>query len=230
MTATQPTVIVIEDDQKIRRFLKATLCDSGFRYIEAETGKKGLSQVNTQMPDLVILDLGLPDMDGLAIIREIRGWSQTPILILSVRSQEKDKVAALDAGADDYLTKPFGVEELLARIRAALRRGSRSESAETVFHQGDLEVDLVRRLVHVGSQEIHLTPIEYRLLATLVKYAGRVVTHEQLLREVWGPHAESESQYLRVYINQLRHKLEVDPARPQYLLTEIGVGYRLKTT
>jgi two-component system KDP operon response regulator KdpE len=232
MSEKRSVAVVIEDDAQIRRFLKATLEENGFKYVEAETAKKGLVQCETQMPDLIILDLGLPDLDGLEVIGTVREWSKVPIVVLSARGQEKDKVAALDAGADDYLTKPFGVEELLARIRVALRHASRtgSSEAESVFRHEDLEVDLGRRLVFVSGNEVHLTPIEYRLLATLVKHAGKVLTHRQILVEVWGPNAEFEHQYLRVYMNQLRHKLEPEPARPRYLVTETGVGYRLKTT
>jgi two-component system KDP operon response regulator KdpE len=222
--------VVIEDDVQIRRFLKATLEENGFKYVEADTAKKGLVQCETQMPDLILLDLGLPDMDGLEVIERVREWTKVPIVVLSARGQEKDKVAALDAGADDYLTKPFGVDELMARLRVALRHSARTESAdaETLFRHKGLEVDLERRIVTVSGKEVHLTPIEYRLLTTLVKHAGKVLTHRQLLVEVWGPNAEFEHQYVRVYMNQLRHKIEAEPARPKYLLTETGVGYRLK--
>jgi len=232
MSERKPVAIVIEDDAQIRRFLKATLEENGFKYIEAECGKKGLIQCETQMPDLVILDLGLPDLDGLEVIETLRQWTQVPVVVLSARGKEKDKVEALDAGADDYLTKPFGVEELLARIRVALRHAARAGSpdAEPVFRHGDLEVDLALRRVSVAGKEVHLTPIEYRLLTTLVKHAGKVLTHRRILVDVWGPNAEGEHQYLRVYMNQLRRKLEAEPARPRYLLTETGVGYRLKTT
>jgi two-component system KDP operon response regulator KdpE len=232
MTEKKPVAVVIEDDAQIRRFLKATLEENGFKYVEAETAKKGLIQCETQMPDLVILDLGLPDLDGLEVIETLREWTKVPIVVLSARGKEKDKVEALDAGADDYLTKPFGVEELLARVRVALRHAARAGSpdAEPVFRHDDLEVDLANRRVSVAGREVHLTPIEYRLLATLVKHAGKVLTHRQILVEVWGPNAEFEHQYLRVYMNQLRHKLEAEPARPRYLVTETGVGYRLKTT
>jgi two-component system KDP operon response regulator KdpE len=225
------TAVVIEDDAQIRRFLKVTLEENGFKYVEAETAKNGLIQCETQMPDLVILDLGLPDMDGLEVIERIREWSKVPIVVLSARGKEKDKVTALDSGADDYLTKPFGVDELLARIRVALRHSSKMESGDgdTKFRHKGLEVDLERRLVSVSGKEVHLTPIEYRLLTTLVKHAGKVLTHKQLLLEVWGPNAEFEHQYVRVYMNQLRHKIESEPARPKYLVTETGVGYRLKT-
>jgi two-component system KDP operon response regulator KdpE len=222
--------VVIEDDVQIRRFLKATFEENGFKYVEADTAQKGLIQCETQMPDVIVLDLGLPDLDGLEVIERVREWTKVPILVLSARGQEKDKVAALDAGADDYLTKPFGVDELMARLRVALRHSARTESseAETVFRLKGLEVDLERRIVTVSGKEVHLTPIEYRLLTTLVKHAGKVLTHRQLLVEVWGPNAEFEHQYVRVYMNQLRHKIEAEPARPKYLVTETGVGYRLK--
>jgi two-component system KDP operon response regulator KdpE len=221
--------VVIEDDAHIRRFLKATLEENGFKYVEADTAKKGLIQCETQMPDVIVLDLGLPDMDGLEVIERVREWTKVPIVVLSARGQEKDKVSALDSGADDYLTKPFGVEELMARIRVALRHTSKTDGEPLFSHKG-LEVDLEKRVVSVSGKEVHLTPIEYRLLATLVKHAGKVLTHKQLLVEVWGPNAEFEHQYVRVYMNQLRHKLEPEPARPKYLVTETGVGYRLKTT
>ena len=230
MSEKKRVAVVIEDDVQIRRFLKATLEENGFKYIEADTAKKGLIQCETQMPDVIVLDLGLPDMDGLEVIERIRQWTKVPIVVLSARGQEKDKVAALDAGADDYLTKPFGVDELMARLRVALRHSARPDSAEAepVFRLKGLEVDLESRIVTVAGKEVHLTPIEYRLLATLVKHAGKVLTHRQLLVEVWGPNAEFEHQYVRVYMNQLRHKIEAEPARPKYLVTETGVGYRLK--
>jgi len=226
------TAVVIEDDAQIRRFLKATLEENGFKYVEADTAKKGLIQCETQMPDLIILDLGLPDLDGLEVIEQVREWTKVPIVVLSARGQEKDKVTALDSGADDYLTKPFGVEELMARIRVALRHSAKTDGGdgETMFRHKGLEVDLEKRIVTVSGKEVHLTPIEYRLLATLVKHAGKVLTHRQLLVEVWGPNSQFEHQYVRVYMNQLRHKLEPEPARPKYLVTETGVGYRLKTT
>ncbi|HTU01142.1 MAG TPA: response regulator [Candidatus Sulfotelmatobacter sp.] len=223
--------VVIEDDPQIRRFLRTTLPHHGFRLFEAATADEGLREVERHKPDIMILDLGLPDLDGLAVIQRVREWSEVPILVLSARGQERDKIAALDAGADDYMSKPFGVGELLARMRVVLRRavraGQRGQDDGVSFAVGKLQVDLVHRRVTVAGTEIHLTPIEYRLLATLVKYAGKVVTHRQLLTEVWGPACAEEPQYLRVYMVQLRRKLEADPARPQYLLTEQGVGYRL---
>lgn len=232
MSEKKRTAVVIEDDAQIRRFLKVTLEENGFKYVEADTAKKGLIQCETQMPDLIILDLGLPDMDGLEVIEQVREWTKVPIVVLSARGHEKDKVTALDSGADDYLTKPFGVDELMARIRVALRHSAKAGGGdgETSFRHKGLEVDLEKRIVTVSGKEVHLTPIEYRLLATLVKHAGKVLTHRQLLVEVWGPNSQFEHQYVRVYMNQLRHKLEPEPARPKYLVTETGVGYRLKTT
>jgi len=223
--------LVIEDELPIRRFLKASLTSEGYRLAEAETGQQGLKMAATQPPDLVMLDLGLPDMDGLRIIAELRRWSQMPIIILSARDQEKDKVTALDGGADDYLSKPFSVGELLARIRVALRHQARIRSqpvgAAPRFSVGNLTVDLEARRVFVRGQEVHLTPIEYRLLTTFVQYAGKVLTHRFLLQAVWGPGHSEEAHYLRVFTANLRRKLEADPARPRYLLTEQGVGYRL---
>ncbi len=229
MANTPPLVIVIEDELPIRRFLRTALTNHGYQFIEAANAQEGMAQVSTRNPDLIILDLGLPDLDGLEVIRQLREWTKLPILILSARGQESDKVIALDAGADDYLTKPFGVGELLARIRVILRHVAQDgDSEKSLFTTGDLKVDLGLRQVWVGENEIHLTPIEYKLLIALIRYAGKVVTHHQLLNEVWGPAYANESQYLRVYMTQLRHKLEADPTRPRYLTTEIGVGYRLK--
>ncbi len=225
-----PLILVIEDDPQIKRFLRATLADNDYNYLDASTAQDGIRQVGLQHPDLIILDLGLPDMDGLEVTRRIREWSSTPILVLSARNQEHDKVNALDAGADDYLTKPFGTAELLARMRVALRHSLQAVqgSDEPIFTTGDLRVDLAHRQVFVGTQEVHLTPIEYKLLLLLVQHAGKVVTGKQLLHDVWGPAYSDEMHYLRVYMGQLRHKLEVDPTRPRYLVTEPGVGYRLK--
>lgn len=225
----EPVAVVIEDEPPIRRFLRATLDGQGYRVFEAGTGEAGLVEAATRQPDVVIVDLGLPDIDGLEVIRRLREWSTVPIVVLSARGQEQDKIAALDAGADDYLSKPFGVGELLARMRVALRHAARfgQEAGETSFTQGDLSVDLARRRVLLHGQEVHLTPIEYRLLTSLVRHAGKVLTHRQLLKEVWGPSHTGETHHLRVHMAQLRRKLEVDSARPRYLLTEPGVGYRL---
>ncbi|HVO70766.1 MAG TPA: response regulator [Aggregatilineaceae bacterium] len=226
-----PLILVIEDDVQIRRFLRTTLTSNGYRLLEATTAGEGLKQASLHHPDVIILDLGLPDLDGLDVTRRLREWALTPIIVVSAREQERDKVSALDAGADDYLTKPFGTSELLARIRVALRHALRTMHGdeEPVFIVGGLQVDLVRRQVSVEGNEVHLTPIEYKLLTTLVRYAGKVVTRHQLLKEVWGPSYAGEDHILRVYMGQLRHKLEVDPTRPRYLMTEPGVGYRLKT-
>jgi two-component system KDP operon response regulator KdpE len=224
-----PAVVLIEDEPQIRRFLRATLTGQGYRFFEAASGADGLIEVASRQPDVVVVDLGLPDMDGLEVIRRVREWSTVPIIVLSARGQERDKVTALDAGADDYVGKPFGAGELLARIRVALRHtaGATHEGEEAPFKTGDLQVDRLRRQVFVGDAEVHLTPIEYRLLVTLVRHAGKVVTHRQLLREVWGPTHTEQAHYVRVYMAHLRGKLEAEPARPRYLLTEPGVGYRL---
>jgi len=229
MTAEGPKILVVEDEQEIRRFLRVSLGSQGYRLVESATGNDSVLQAATQQPDLMILDLGLPDIDGMEVIRQVREWSQMPIIILSARGQEHEKVQALDAGADDYLTKPFSVGELIARIRVALRHASRvaGECGEPVFSLPGLRVDMASRLVFRDDQEVHLTPIEYRLLTTMIKHAGKVVTHRQLLKEVWGPDSVYETHYLRVYMAQLRRKIESNPAQPQFLLTEPGVGYRL---
>jgi len=230
ITSQSSTVLLIEDEPEIRRFLRSSLPKHGYHLVEATTGQDALAQAAAQNPDMVLLDLGLPDMDGLDIIRSLRAWTQIPILILSARAQEQVKVVALDSGADDYVTKPFGIDELLARMRTAQRHAVHSvtEGGESVFTIGDIRVDLVHRQVFVSEKEVHLTPIEYKLLTTLVRYAGKVVTHRQLLKEVWGPLHVEESHYLRVYMRQLRNKLEKNPAHPRYLTTELGVGYRLR--
>ncbi len=220
-------VLVIDDEPQIRRFLRASLGGHAYQVTEAHSGQEGLDLITSVKPDLVILDLGLPDLDGLQVIRRVREWSNVPIIVLSVREREQDKITALDAGADDYLTKPFGVGELLARLRVALRNVLPGEE-EPVFQTGDLTVDLARRKVLVGSNEIKLTPTEYAILKFLVAHAGKVVTHQQLLREVWGPAYLDQPHYVRVYVGQLRQKLEENPARPRYILTEPGVGYRLR--
>jgi two-component system KDP operon response regulator KdpE len=222
-------VLVVEDELPIRRFLRPSLVTRGYRVLEATSGEDGLLQAAQRQPDLIILDLGLPDMDGLEVIRRLREWTARPIIVLSARGAEPDKVTALDAGADDYVAKPFTVGELLARVRVALRHAARAdrETGEATFSVGRLRVDLDRRQVWLGDAEVRLTPIEYRLLAMLVQHAGRVVTHRQLLREVWGPAHMEQTHYLRVYMASLRRKLEVDPARPRFLRTEPGVGYRL---
>ncbi len=228
MSDVAPTILVIEDEPQMRRFLKASLEAHDYRIVEAVTAREGLAQATGRNPDVILLDLGLPDLDGLELTRRVREWSRTPIIVISARGREQDKIAALDAGADDYLTKPFGLGELLARLRVALRRVASAEDGDPVFTVGDLKVDLAARLVYRGGAEVHLTPIEYKLLTTLVHHAGKVVTHRQLLKEAWGPNAVEHAHYVRVYMTQLRHKLEVEPSRPRYLLTESGVGYRLK--
>jgi two-component system KDP operon response regulator KdpE len=230
MTNPGPVVVVIEDDPQMRRFLRTSLGSQGFQVFEADTGHQGLAEVGTRKPDLVILDLGLPDLDGVEVVKAIRGWTGLPILVLSARAAERDKIDALDAGADDYLTKPFGLGELLARVRVALRHAAAAPgSAQTeVFVTGALKVDLQKRRVFVGDTEIHLTPIQYRLLSVLVRHAGKVLTHRQILKEVWGPAYADNTHYLRIYMSQLRQKLEAEPTQPEYLLTESGVGYRLK--
>ena len=229
MTEPNPLILVIEDEVQMRRFLRASLTSNGYQVTEAETAEDGLSQAAARNPELILLDLGLPDQDGLVVTQRLREWAKTPIIVISARGREEDKIQALDAGADDYLTKPFGVGELLARIRVALRNAARGELGTSQFSVGELRVDLIRRQVSLSDTEVHLTPIEYKLLATLVKHAGRVITHRQLLREVWGPNSSEQTQYLRVYMGQLRHKLEQNPSRPRYLTTEPGVGYRLRT-
>jgi two-component system, OmpR family, KDP operon response regulator KdpE len=225
----EPSVVLIEDEPQIRRFLRATLTGQGYRLFETATGADGLVEVASRPPHLVILDLGLPDLDGVEVCRRLREGRAVPILVLSARGAESDKVAALDAGADDYVSKPFAAGELLARVRVALRHsaGASHEGDEAAFTVGELQVDLLRRHVTVAGGEVRLTPIEYKLLATLVRHAGKVVTHQQLLREVWGPTHDDQAHYVRVYMAHLRHKLEAEAARPRYLLTEPGVGYRL---
>jgi two-component system KDP operon response regulator KdpE len=228
--ASRPLVLVVEDEVQVMRFLRATLGAHGYRLAEAASGTQALLEATTRPPDLILLDLGLPDLDGVEVTRRLREWSTTPIIVVSARGREGDKIQALDAGADDYLTKPFGAGELLARMRVALRNAARAGAGagETVFRNGDLAVDLGARRVTVAGREVHLTRTQYKLLAQLVKNAGKVVTHRHLLREVWGPGSVEHSHYLRVYMGQLRHKLEQDPARPRWLETETGVGYRLR--
>jgi len=229
MSDVPPVVLVIEDEPQMRRFLKASLESHDYGLVEAGSAREGLAQATGRNPDVILLDLGLPDLDGIELTRRLREWARTPIIVISARGREQDKIAALDAGADDYLTKPFGVGELLARLRVALRHTVAPDGGgEPVLTIGDLTVDLASRLVFRKGAEVHLTPIEYKLLATLARHAGKVVTHRQLLKEAWGPNAVEQTHYVRVYMTQLRHKLEDDPSRPRYLLTESGVGYRLK--
>jgi two-component system, OmpR family, KDP operon response regulator KdpE len=219
-------ILIIDDEQPIRRFLRAALTAEGYRVVEAVTGEESLRLAVQQPPDLVILDLGLPGIDGQEVLRRLREWLTAPVIVLSARDQEQQKVAALDAGADDYVTKPFGIGELLARMRTALRHANRGPAESSVMEIGDVRVDLAARIVTRTGQEVHLTRLEYKLLVTLLKHAGKVLTHRFLLREVWGPHDSQETHYLRVFVASLRRKLEDEPARPRYLLTEPGVGYR----
>jgi len=227
VSALRPTVLVVEDEPEIRRFLRSALGSEGYRVVEVQSGTRGEIEAGTHKPDLVIVDLGLPDMDGVELIRRIRAWSPMPIVVLSARAQEQAKIEALDAGADDYVTKPFGVGELLARLRTALRRVARPAQGGAPLRFGEVELDLERRRVTRSGAEVHLTPIEFRLLACLAQHLGLVVTQRQLLREVWGPSHVEHAHYLRIYMKQLRDKLEADPVQPKYLLTDAGIGYRL---
>jgi two-component system KDP operon response regulator KdpE len=220
-------ILVIDDEPQIRRFLRVSLEAHGFRIVEASGGQEGLRLAALEKPDLIVLDLGLPDMDGQSVIARLREWTATPVIVLSVRADETDKVAALDAGADDYVTKPFGTGELLARIRAGLRHTVGSTAGSAVFQTGELRVDLEKRQVFAGGEPVRLSPKEYELLRLLVQHAGKVLTHQFILRQVWGPAHEHDVQYLRVFARQLRQKIETDPAAPKLLLTEPGVGYRL---
>ncbi|MEB6335894.1 two-component system response regulator KdpE [Serratia rhizosphaerae] len=226
MSMSPINILIVEDEKEIRRFVRSALETEGLRVFESDTLQRGLIEAGTRKPDLIILDLGLPDGDGLSFIRDLRQWSSIPIIVLSARLAEEDKISALDAGADDYLSKPFGIGELLARVRVALRRhaGSQQESPQVSF--ADVSVDLLNRQVTRGGEELHLTPIEFRLLAELLANAGKVLTQRQLLSHVWGPNYVEHSHYLRIYMGHLRQKLEADPARPKHLLTETGVGYR----
>lgn len=229
MTPPLPLVLLIEDEPPMRRFLRASLESQGFRLQEAESAREGLALARSHNPEIVLLDLGLPDGDGIDLTRQLRAWSRVPIIVISARGREDDKVAALDAGADDYVTKPFGVNELQARIRVAMRHAQSSQtSQESHVDIEELHIDLARRVVSVDGREVHLTPIEYRLLAELARHPGKVLTHRQLLHEVWGPGHVKQTHYLRVRMAELRKKLEKDPARPRWLINEPGVGYRLR--
>jgi two-component system, OmpR family, KDP operon response regulator KdpE len=224
---SEPLILLVEDEPQMRRFLRASLGSHGFRLLETDRAAEAITLASSHNPEVILLDLGLPDGDGIDLTRRLREWTRVPIIVLSARGREDDKVAALDAGADDYLTKPFGMNELLARIRVALRHAHRGTEAQ-VFELGGLRVDFVRRTVTVEGREVHLTPIEYRLLAYLAQHAGRVLTHRQILQEVWGPGQASQTHYVRVHMAELRKKIEADPARPKLLVTEPGVGYRLR--
>jgi two-component system KDP operon response regulator KdpE len=225
-------VLVIDDELPILRSLRNALSGLPYRLLESANGREGLIKASSHNPDLILLDLGLPDLDGLEVLRRLREWSAVPVIIISARGQEQDKIKGLNSGADDYLTKPFSVGELLARMNACLRRSALAgkEADEPVFSTGDLRVDLVKRLVYIKEAEVKLTPIEYRLLTEFVRHAGKVLTHRHLLKEVWNVQDEEQAQYVRGFVHQLRRKLEADPARPRHILTESGVGYRLKTT
>jgi two-component system KDP operon response regulator KdpE len=230
MKESPAIILLIEDERQMRRFLRVTLQSEKYGVLEAETADDGLSQAATRNPDVVLLDLGLPDMDGLLVIEKLREWTAVPVIVISAREQEGDKIKALDRGADDYLTKPFGAGELLARIRVALRHAApkSKDHGEAFFVAEDLRIDFLKRQVYCGTREIHLTPIEYRLLTVLVRNAGRVMTHRQILKEVWGPPYVEQTHYLRVFMNQLRKKIEADSTRPRFLLNEPGIGYRFK--
>ncbi|WP_448511872.1 two-component system response regulator KdpE [Photorhabdus laumondii] len=227
MTITNnSTILIIEDEKEIRRFVRLALEGEGYRVFDSDTLKWGLIEAGTRKPDLIILDLGLPDGDGINLIRDLRQWSAIPIIVLSARDKEVDKVAALDVGADDYLSKPFGISELLARVRVALRRFARTNKEESIVHFSDVVVDLVNRRITKNDEELHLTPIEFRLLGELLANSGKVLTQRQLLNQVWGPNYVEHNHYLRIYMGHLRQKLETDPTRPKHLLTETGIGYR----
>ena len=229
-TPAKPLLLLVEDEPSMCAFLRASFSSRGYRLIEAGTGAEGLSAAASRNPDLILLDLGLPDMDGLEVAQRLRDWATTPIIVLSARGMEEDKILALDAGANDYLTKPFSTGELAARIRVALKYSQQSSqlSSAPILTAGDIRIDLAQHSTFVGDREVHLTPTEFKLCATLMKHAGRVLTHRQLLEQVWGPEYANNTQYLRVYMVQLRHKLEADPTRPRYLLTVPAVGYRMK--
>ncbi len=227
---TEKTLLVIEDEIAILQFLRSSLKDSGWEVLEARTGKIGLDYAASRKPDAILLDLGLPDQDGIQVLKSIRKWTSAPVIIISARGQEKDKIAGLDAGADDYLTKPFGIPELMARLRVAIRHAeNKPEDAAPVYENAGLKVDLVTRRVWLKKKEVRLSPLQYELLAVLVKHAGRVVKHEQLMKEVWGEDREVTPESVRIFVHQLRHKIEPDPVRPRSLKTEPGVGYRLES-
>lgn len=229
MSDKPPVIMIVEDERQIRRFMRSALESEDCHVIESDRGRQGLLDAATSKPDLVLLDLGLPDLDGVEFIRDLRTWSMAPVIIVSARSDEQEKIRALDAGADDYLTKPFGVGELLARVRALLRRQQRHPDHDAVLRFGEIEVDLARRRVSRDGSEVHLTPIEYRLLSVMLAHSSKVLTHRHLLREVWGPGYAESNHYLRIYVGHLRQKLESDPTQPQHFLTETGIGYRFQS-
>ncbi len=231
MSTAPATILVVEDELPIRRFLKPAIEAAGWRLVEAATAAAGILEATQARPDVIVLDLGLPDTDGVEVIRRVREWSALPIIVLSARGQESDKVAALDAGADDYVQKPFNVAELMARVRVALRHATSLSQpiADSTIVAGEIVIDLVRRVVTRSNADVHLTPIEYKLLTTLARHAGLVMTHRQLLKEVWGPGHAEESHYLRIFVRQLRQKLEANPTQPKHILTEVGIGYRFVT-
>jgi two-component system KDP operon response regulator KdpE len=229
MSDARDTVLVVDDEPQIRRFLRTSLIVHGYDVVEASSGHEALRCLTSDHVDLVVLDLGLPDVDGIEVLRTVRGWSTVPVFVLSVRDREADKVRALESGADDYITKPFGMAEFIARVRGTLRRRLREQVPQPVFTVGDLEVDLARRMVRRGGSEIRLSPKQYHLLQVLVLNAGKVVTHQQLLREVWGRAHTEDVHYLRIFVRKLRTRLETDPTRPRYIHTELGVGYRLRS-
>lgn len=228
MTSKNTSILVIEDDVQIRRFLKVGLESAGYHYDECSHGESGLADVATRNPDIIILDLGLPDIDGLIFLKRLREWSQTPVIVLTARDRETDKIEALDQGADDYLTKPFGIGELLARIRTALRHAQKSDQEEPFFTNGNLKIDFIKRQVFIKNTEVHLTPTEYKILILLAKHSGKVITQHHLLNDVWGASYVDQGHYLRVHMHQLRHKIEENPTRPKLLINEPGVGYRMK--
>lgn len=228
--STQPTILVIDDEVPIQKLLKLPLIDAGFKVEEALTGRQGLVSLASFAPDLILLDLGLPDMDGLDVLKDLRAWSKTPVIILSARGHDRDKISGLDLGADDYLTKPFSVQELLARVRAAMRRTTRTaETAFSIFESNGLKVDLPARIVTIDGHEVKLTPIEFKLLTLFIRHLGRVLTYSFILREIWGPSREHDHHALRVHMANLRRKIEPDPAHPRHIQTDQGVGYRFKS-
>ena len=222
------TVVLIEDERNITNFIQSILINESYKVLTASTGKDGLSLIASQCPDMILLDLGLPDIDGIQVIEKIRTFTKTPIIVISARIQEEEKVNALDCGADDYITKPFGTSEMMARIRTALRHSHRTEDSESVYHCGDLTINFEKRLITCGDEEIHLTQIEYKLVSLLARQAGKVLTYDYLIRQIWGQYSDNNNQILRVNMAHIRRKLEKNPAEPEYIFTEIGVGYRMR--